>query len=196
MYAKISSNTIINYPAFPSLEHPNVGFPENWQGGNVNGDEYVYVYPTAKPVANVGWEYTESQPTVSNNVWSQTWVSSLLPRELLKRSVTSKRYEVEVGGITVSNNVYSTDRESQTKYVAVAVDVSQSNVETWSITWKTLENKFVTLNANQALEVVNSVRDHVQLSFNKEAEYYNLIDTSNTAVLQTIDFSAGWPSNI
>ena len=195
MYAKISSNTIINYPSFPPLEHPNVGFPENWQGGIINGDEYVYIQPTAKPVANVGWEYTESQPTLSNNVWSQTWVSSLLPRELLKRSVTSKRYEVEVGGITVSNNVYSTDRESQTKYVAVAVDISQSNVETWSITWKTLENKFVTLNANQALEVVNSVRDHVQLCFNKEAEYYNLIDTSTIVVLQTIDFSADWPSN-
>ena len=78
----------------------------------------------------------------------------MLSKQLIKTAVTAKRYEVEVGGITVSNNVYSTDRESQTKYVAVAVDVSQSNVETWSITWKTLENKFVTLNANQALEVL------------------------------------------
>ena len=196
MYAKISSNTVINYPAFPSLEHPNVGFPENWQGGNINGDEYVYIQPTGKPVANIGWEYTESQPVLSDNGWVQVWASSLLDRELIKRAVTSKRYEVEVGGVKVSNVVYSTDRESQTKYVAVAVDISRSNVETWSITWKTTENNFVTLNANQALEIVNSVRDHVQSSFNKEAEYYNLIDTSTIAVLKTIDFSAGWPNNI
>ena len=196
MYAKISSNTITNYPAFPSLEHPNVGFPENWLGGNVNGDEYVYVQPTKKPVANIGWEYTESQPILSDNGWVQVWTSSLLDRELIKRAVTSKRYEVEVGGIKISNNMYSTDRESQTKYVAVAVDISRSNVESWSVTWKTLENKFVTLNANQATEIINGVRDHIQSSFNKEAEYYNLIDTSTIAVLKTIDFSAGWPSNI
>ena len=120
----------------------------------------------------------------------------MLPRELIKRAVTSKRYEVEVGGVKVSNVIYSTDRESQTKYVAVAVDISKSNVETWSITWKTLENNFVTLNANQAIQIVDSVRDHVQACFNKEAEYYNLIDNSNTAVLKTIDFSAGWSSNI
>ena len=63
MYAKISSNTVINYPAFPSLEHPNVGFPENWLGGTVNGDEYVYVQPTEKPIANIGWQYTEGLVT-------------------------------------------------------------------------------------------------------------------------------------
>ena len=195
MYAKISSNTIIKYPAFPTMDHPSVGFPENWQGGTVNDDEYVYVQRTEKPVANVGWEYTEGRPNLSDNGWIQVWNPSLLDKNLIKRAVASKRYEVEVSGITVSNNVYSTDRESQTKYVAVAVDISRSNAESWSITWKTLENKFVTLNSNQALEIVNSVRDHVQSCFNKEAEYYNLIDTSNNAVLETIDFSAGWPSN-
>ena len=196
MYAEISSNTVVNYPAFPSLEHPNVGFPENWLGGTVNGDEYVYVQPTEKPIANIGWQYTEGLPILNGNGWVQVWTSSLLPRELIKRAVTSKRYEVEVGGVKVSNVIYSTDRESQTKYVAVAVDISKSNVETWSITWKTLENNFVTLNANQAIQIVDSVRDHVQACFNKEAEYYNLIDNSNTAVLKTIDFSAGWSSNI
>ncbi len=195
MYAKITNNIIVDYPANPRLDNPYVSFPDNWGGGEINGSSYVIVQSTISPSANIGWSVSEITPVYENNLCFQQWSTSLLPKDQIKQAVTNKRYTVETSGVKIANNLYATDRESQTKYVAVAVDISQSNTETWTITWKTLDNKFVNLNANQALEVVNGVRDHVQLSFNKEAEYYNLIDTSNTSVLESTDFSAGWPSN-
>jgi hypothetical protein len=195
MYAKISNNEITQYPANPRTDHPNVGFPDNWGGGEINGVNYVIVQSTVMPYANIGWVVSETTPIYENSLCFQEWSTSLLPKDQIKQAVTNERYKVETGGVRIANNLYATDRESQTKYVAVAVDISQSNAETWSITWKTLDNKFVNLNANQALEIVNGVRDHVQSCFNKEAEYYNLIDTSNTSILESTDFSAGWPNN-
>lgn len=196
MYAKISNNEIIQYPANPSTDNPFVSFPLNWGGGEINGNEYVLVSKASPPTVNLGWTYTESTPVQSNGSWQQSWTTSLKAKESIKVDVSNKRYNVEVGGVVISNNTYATDRESQTKYVAVAFDISQTaNVDTWSITWKTANDQFVTLNANQMTQVINGVRSHVQACYNKEAEYYQLIDTANTSTLQATDFSAGWPSN-
>lgn len=195
MYAKISNNEISQYPANPFMENPSVSFPTNWVGGVINGSEYKFVTNSPPPTANIGWYYQETTPKSIGGVWYQSWVPLLKTKENIKIDVTEKRYNVEVGGVSVSNNIYSTDRESQTKYVAVAVDIQQSNSETWSIIWKTKDNKFVNLNSNQMTEVINSVRDHVQSCFNKESEYYQLIDTSNNSVLESTDFSLGWPPN-
>jgi hypothetical protein len=196
MYAKISNNQLIQYPANPRLDNPYVSFPDNWGGGVINDQEYVLVQPRTPPVPDLGWTITERSPILSDGVWRQTWETTLLNNEGLKNAVTNKRYAVEVGNTRVANNIYSTDRESQTKYVAVAVEISQSNAESFSITWKTADSQFVTLNAPEMLEVINGVRAHVQNCFNKEAEYYNLIDTANAMVLASTDFSAGWPSNV
>lgn len=197
MYAIISNNNIVKYPANPALENYNVSFPVDWSGGEINGVEYIRVVPTVAPVANLGWIAIEEDPVQNNDVWFQTWETFLKPKEEIKTDVSNFRYQIEVGGVVVANNKYSTDRESQTKYTAVAVDIQQqANLDAWSIAWKTMNNEFVTLNANQMTQVINSVRGHVQHCFNKEAEYYQLIDTANTTVLESTDFSAGWPSNI
>lgn len=196
MYAKISNNTITEYPVSPYLENPNVSFAVGWKGGVVNDQTYVYVQNTQPPAANLGWIAVESTPIKrANNKWYQSWTTNIVSKEKLKQVVAEKRYTVEVGGVSVANNVYATDRESQTKYVAVAVDIQQSNTQSWSITWKTQDNSFVTLNASDMLNVISTVRNHVQSCFDKEAEYYQLIDSANTAVLESTDFSAGWPSN-
>lgn len=196
MYAIVSNGIITKYPANPAEENINVSFPENWGGGEVNGIHYVRVNPTVPPLANLGWVVVESDPIQNGELWFQSWQSFIKPKEDIKKDVSRKRYEIEVGSVVVANNKYATDRESQTKYVAVAVDIQkQANVDSWSITWKTTENSFVNLNANQMLQVINDVRTHVQQCFDKEAEYYQLIDTANTVVLETTDFSAGWPSN-
>ena len=195
MYAKISNNEIIQYPANPRTDNPSVSFPDNWGGGEINSNEYVVISYTTPPSINLGWIYTESTPVQSNGTWQQSWTTSLKSKEEIKQEITDKRYQVEIGGVAISNNVYATDRESQTKYVAVAVDISQSNTETWNITWKTNDNTFVNLNASQMLEIISGVRQHIQSCYDKESEYYQLIDTANTEVLESTDFSAGWPSN-
>jgi hypothetical protein len=194
MYAKISNNTIIDYPTNPIMDNPSVSFPSNWSGGIINDNEYVIVAYTDQPQTNIGWTIKETVPVYENG-WKQSWTTEMLPIEVLKHVVSAKRYEVEVSGTVVANNKYATDRESQTKYVAVALDISQSNAETWSIKWKTSDNTFINLNASEMLSVVSAVRQHVQNCYNKEFEYYNLIDTANSSVLETTDFSAGWPIN-
>jgi hypothetical protein len=45
------------------------------------------------------------------------------------------------------------------------------------------------------LQVIGGVRQHVQNCYDKDAEYDQLIDTANTSVLESTDFSANWPSN-
>lgn len=197
MYAKIANNTIVQYPANPRTDNPNVSIPVSWIGGTINGNNYVSVESANLPSVNLGWSYSETTPVKNGNVWKQTWSTYLQPKSQLKTTITSKRYEVEVGNVRINNNLYSTDRESQTKYVAIAVDISQSsNISAWSINWKTAEGVFVTLNATEMTQVVNGVRQHVQACFDKESEYYTLIDTADQATLEATDFSAGWPSNV
>lgn len=195
MYAIVFNDEIVQYPSEPYVDNPSVSFPLNWGGGEVNGVQYVLVKNQGAPAVNVGWMAVESTPVKDGDEWKQSWTTSLKSKQELKQDVTDIRYYKEISGVTVANNLYATDRESQTKYVAVAVDIQQSNSETWSIVWKTQDNKFVNLNATQMTEVINGVRNHVQACFNKEAEYHNLIDTANNEVLESTDFSAGWPTN-
>lgn len=195
IYAKISNNAIIEYPANPALDNPNVSFPFEWNGGAVNDNEYVVVQLVSQPQANLGWYNVQSTPEKVNDVWYQSWDAVLYDKPDLKYAISKKRYEVEIGGVVVSNNTFSTDRESQTKYVAVALDIIRSNSASWSIDWKTSNGTFVTLDATQMNIVIDTVRNHVQSCFNKEKEYLDLIDVSNTSVLESTDFSAGWPSN-
>lgn len=113
-----------------------------------------------------------------------------------KNQLASKRWEVETGGAVINGNTYATDRESQTKYTAVAVAISQADPMTWSINWKTNDGVFIVLNAQQMMAVINYVMYHVQNSFNKEYEFQQQIDACATIEeVLAVDFSTGWPSN-
>ena len=116
-------------------------------------------------------------------------------KSYVKSNLANKRWQVETGGITIDNVGYATDRESQTKYTAVAVAISQADPNTWSIDWKTNEG-FVQLNAQQMMVIVNIVMNHVQSSFTKESEFITAIDSSTTVnEVMAIDIENGWPSN-
>lgn len=114
----------------------------------------------------------------------------------IKSKVANKRWEVETGGVEINQKKFSTDRESQTKYTAVAVAISQSDPLTWNINWKTGDGTFITLNAQQMTEVIDIILAHVQSSFNREFELINQIDSCETAEdILVIDINSGWPSN-
>ena len=116
-------------------------------------------------------------------------------KEHVKSNLANKRWQVETGGITIDNVGYATDRESQTKYTAVAVAISQADPNTWSIDWKTNEG-FVQLNAQQMMVIVNIVMNHVQSSFTKESEFITSINSCTTVnEVMAIDIENGWPSN-
>lgn len=206
MFAKIKNNTVIEYPVDPKADNPNVSFPDNWQGGIVNNIEYAQVYSSSPPSANLGWTVSESNTFIKTaGRWYKEWQTTLLPTNQLQSAIANKRYELETMGIVVNNYVFSTDRDSQTKYTGVSVNISNmSNTDSFSINWKVIEYSglsdikptFITMNATDFKYVANAVYDYVQSCFNKESEYLTLIQTANTTVLESTDFSAGWPSNV
>lgn len=117
-------------------------------------------------------------------------------RSLTKTKLAAKRWQIETGGANIDGNEFATDRESQTKYTAVAVAISQADPMTWSINWKTNSGMFVSLNAQQMMGIINCVLNHVQNSFNKEYEIQQAIDSCTTVEeILAIDLDAGWPSN-
>jgi hypothetical protein len=116
-------------------------------------------------------------------------------KEHTKNKVATKRWQQEIGGITINNVGYATDRESQTKYTAVHVAISQADPNTWSINWKTNEG-FVNLNAQEMMAVIYLVLGHVESCFNKESEFVTTIDSCTTVnEVMTIDIENGWPLN-
>jgi len=194
-FAKIKNGQVLQYPTSPRADHPNISFSEAWAGGVVEGDTYVVVHDTTIPQPKMGWFTKDTGPALVDDRWERTWSSEILPKDDLKRVVTEKRYEIEVGGTKVNNIIYATDRESQTKYIAVAIELQQANTQTWSILWKTLDGTFVQLNAIEMSTVIDSVRNHIQNCYNKEAEYHSTISTSSKSVLESTDFNLGWPAN-
>lgn len=113
-----------------------------------------------------------------------------------KNQVADKRWQVETGGAIIDGNSFATDRESQTKYTAVAVAISQADPLTWYINWKTSDGSFLTLNAQQMMTIINMVLSHVQNSFNKEKDFISTIDSCSTVEeVLAIDINQGWPSN-
>jgi hypothetical protein len=101
-------------------------------------------------------------------------------KEHLKSKLAEKRWQVETNGTEFNSNNFATDRESQTKYTAVAVAISQADPLTWSINWKTNDGVFLTLNASEMMAVINHVMTHVQNSFNIEYQIQTQIDSCST----------------
>lgn len=114
----------------------------------------------------------------------------------VKNKIANKRWEVETGGIEIDQKKFSTDRESQTKYTAIAVSIAQSDPTNWSINWKTNDGSFVTLNAQEMSTVINLILGHVQSSFNREFDLITQIDSCETIdEILEIDINSNWPPN-
>lgn len=112
----------------------------------------------------------------------------------IKSKVAAKRWEQEVNGLTINNTSYATDRESQTKYTAIAVAISQADVNTWSINWKTNSGTFEVLNAQEMMLIINTILQYIQNCFNKEYEYQQQIDSCTTIEqVMAIDYNSNWP---
>lgn len=112
----------------------------------------------------------------------------------IKAKIAEKRWEIEISGVTDSNDItFATDRESQTKYIAIAVKLLSVDVSTWSIHWKTVNGNFVTLNASEMQNVINLVMNHVQTCFDKESDLHSLLDAATTyEEVFSIDITTGW----
>ena len=95
--------------------------------------------------------------------------------------IATARYVAETGGVDVAMGeatvTIRTDRESQAMITGAALKAT-SDTE-YSCRWKTVQG-FVTVSAAQIVAVADAVRDHVQASFDREAELVALVNAATT----------------
>jgi hypothetical protein len=85
MYALVNKKKLIKYPVYPHIEHPHVSIPINWNGGIIDGSEYVYINRTTPGSVAFGFKSVEDIPVFENNRWIQTWKEVKLTVEEFKQ---------------------------------------------------------------------------------------------------------------
>jgi hypothetical protein len=84
-----------------------------------------------------------------------------------REEIAESRWQAETGGLAVNGMTIATDRESQALITGAAL---QATIDaSYTCQWKTAAG-FVTLDATAILAVAQAVREHVQESFDREAE--------------------------
>ena len=142
---------------------------------------YTYDVPT-KPVINPA-THDVYGPTLAFDGASvtATWMVVERSLESIKEAklaeLASARYAQETGGLALNGMTIRTDRESQALITGAALKASTD--ESYVCRWKTVEG-FVELTAAQIIAVADAVRDHVQASFDHEAELVALVDAAET----------------
>lgn len=110
----------------------------------------------------------------------------------MKLTLQNERAAAEQDGVMVDGNVFSTDPGSQTKYVGILVYVSQA--PSYSGTWKSHNNGFVTLDAAGVTRLCHAVMAYIEACFAWERDVLALIDAAQTVdELLTIDLDSGKP---
>jgi len=154
------------YPGYLTRE-TGVTIPEELQG---------------KRLAYVDGEFSELPPVQTPATKDD--------RDAKKAALAAKRYEIEIGGITVAGAKVKTDRESQASLTGAYTSL-QAGLLT-GIDWKT-EDGWVTLNLATCEAIAQAVASHVQQSFSREKELSVIIDAAETVEdLQAIDINSGW----
>ena len=100
-------------------------------------------------------------------------------KERKRVEIAAARYEAEVAGIEVNGVSIATDRDSQSLLTGAAVSAMLDNA--YTVQWKQPDGMFVTLTANQIIELGKAVRAHVETCFNREKELYAEIAAAQTA---------------
>lgn len=107
--------------------------------------------------------------------------------------VQNARQEAEAAGVLVGENVFSTDISSQVKYVGILVYASMD--KTYTGTWKTENNGFVTLDAAGVVVMCMFVMAYIQVCFAWEQYVLAQINAAvSVSEIQAIDFVSGRPT--
>lgn len=119
-----------------------------------------------------------------------------------KAKVAAKRWEVEVGGTMVPmdfgdsdqgivNVPMQTSRETRANYIYAMLQAQAD--PTFTVTWKAIDESFVTMTAPIIQQVTVMVGAHVQASYLREEALYAEIDAAaSVTALRAIDLDAGW----
>jgi hypothetical protein len=116
---------------------------------------------------------------------------TLTTAKLAKLAVlATKRYEVEIGGVTVGGMTIMTDAVSQAKLTGAWLRVQRK--PSASIRWEGRDG-WVTVGKAEIEALVDAVSDHVQTCFDKEYAHSEAINALTTiAAVDVYDIETGW----
>jgi len=103
-------------------------------------------------------------------------------------AIAARRYEAEVGGITMNGLQINTDDRSKLLINGAALEATIDPA--YVMQWKTTGG-FVELNAQQVIGIARAVRAHVQACFDREAE---LLAALEAGTLTEEMLGLGWPA--
>lgn len=134
-----------------------------------------------------------SGPTYSftGSMVERVYVVEDIPAEEIRAraadQIAARRWQAEVGGITVNGIPMATDRDSQALITGAALAAMRD--QAYVCRWKTAGG-FVELSAAQLIVVADTVRAHVQACFDREAALLAELE-AGTLTPEMID--SGWP---
>ena len=184
--------------------HPNTSFPVQISFVNYG---YAVVFDTPKPVTTRIEQAVEGVPNLTGlGTYEKTYTvqdttTSMSAEDLatltdtlkeqVKVSVTSKRYEVETGGLTLYDGTeISTDKLAQSMLSGAYSNVTRN--PTKMLDWKGA-NGWVTISKAQLDTITDVVGDHVQAAFSNERAHHEAVDLLGT-VQEVVDYdiTVGW----
>lgn len=134
------------------------------------------------------WTYDYVQQTL---VYSPIDLSVLKQRK--KDQVAAIRWEKERIGTNFNGLNIPTDDVTQTKILGAALAATIDL--NYTVKWKTPLG-FIDLDSTMILALAQTIRSHIQLCFDREAELSTLIDqAADVTALDSIDISQGWPGS-
>jgi len=108
-------------------------------------------------------------------------------RVLTAETIAARRYEAEVGGITLDGLQINTDDRSKVLINGAALEATID--PEYVMQWKSGDG-FVQLTGAQVIGIARAVRAHVQACFDREAE---LVEALNAGTYSDDMLEQGWP---
>lgn len=130
-----------------------------------------------------GWIVMQGERPSPDHVASADgqWVIDYAPR------IAARRYQAEVGGITLNGLQVNTDDRSKLLINGAALEATIDPA--YVMQWKTTDG-FVHLSGAQVIGIARAVRAHVQACFDREAELLAQLDAGT---FEPGMLDEGWP---
>ena len=188
-------------------QYPKTSFPETVNSEFLAFLGLVRVVEVNKPInVAVTHDVVEGTPVKNGDEFYQNWIVTpvaLSAQQVDERIAAAKvalcdalstfRFNLEVGGISVDGVTVKTDRESQAQLTAALLTLNEGFAP--SINWKSASG-WINLNKAQLQQISKIVAQHVQGCFNVEQMHYSAIQKLASAEeVAAYDFTLGWPTN-
>lgn len=180
-------------------------FNINWKLTFYTFDEYgnytgVHEHVTGSPIPRRKTTVKPPSNPVGYLVWNGSeWKDESKParesvtvrKENMYANLANIRWNRETGGVVFNGLNIPTDDRTTSKLTAVRIVATEDS--TYTVNWK-VGNQFFPLDAPTIIAISDTVRQHVQDCFDREAVLIEQINTANThEELDNIDLSSGWP---